>query len=104
MCPLTAVQSLLAAFLSGEFATLTETLKTTSTVRQSMSLVLLNGLLAFAQNFSSLHINKIAGALTMTMCANLKQAFTVVLAVNLFENHVGYFFVFGIVVVLVSAG
>lgn len=102
MCPLAAVQSLLAAFLSGELQYLFSISSTIT--RHSTALVFFNGMLAFAQNFSSFHTNKIAGALTLTMCANLKQAVTVMVAINVFETRVGYLFIIGMIVVLLAAG
>lgn len=49
-----------------------------------------NGLLAFFLNVSSFSTNKVAGALTMTVCGNIKQCLTVLLGIVLFGVKVGF--------------
>lgn len=63
-----------------------------------------NGLLAFLLNVSSLHTNKLAGALTVTVCANLKQCFTVLLGVLLFDVQISVLNGLGMVITLLGAG
>lgn len=47
-----------------------------------------NGCLAFLLNMSSFNTNKLAGALTMTVCGNLKQCLTVLLGIFIFNVEV----------------
>ena len=49
-----------------------------------------NGFLAFLLNISSFNTNKLAGALTMTVCGNLKQCLTVLLGIVLFNVVIGW--------------
>ena len=59
-----------------------------------------NGALAFALNYTSFTANKKAGALTMTVAANVKQILTVLLAVVFWGLEVGYINGVGIFVIL----
>lgn len=79
MCPLAAVQSLLYSALIGEFSDFMDFVGTGSFDRRAMLAVAGNGVLAFALNVASFQANKQAGALSMTVCANLKQCLTIVL-------------------------
>lgn len=85
LCPLAAIQSLLGAAMTGELLTLSRTANTIT--RRTIALLILNGTLAFAQNIVSFHTNKVAGPLTITVCANLKQVATIVLGVVTFEKR-----------------
>jgi hypothetical protein len=70
----------------------------------SLALVLAgNGFLAFMLNVSSFSANKFAGALTMTVCANVKQCLTVLLGIVLFGVRVGVLNGFGMVIALAGA-
>jgi len=89
MCPLAAVQSLICAFLAGELSLINSPLGRTSQdlfSRDTRRILPFNAFFAFAQNLSSFHTNRTAGALTIAVCANLKQAATMGLAVALFNN------------------
>ncbi|KAJ5595667.1 hypothetical protein N7450_002125 [Penicillium hetheringtonii] len=92
MSPLAAVQSLVFGIIAGEVpifydamvdrtqnGSLFPTLMTTA-------LIVGNGLLAFLLNVASFNTNKIAGALTITVCGNLKQAITLALGIVLFGD------------------
>ncbi len=69
-----------------------------------MAIALLgNGMLAFALNVSSFTANKAAGALTMTVCGNVKQCLTVLLGIMLFNVTVGFTNGLGMVVSLAGA-
>ena len=59
-----------------------------------------NGALAFVLNISSFTTNKIAGALTMTVCANIKQCLTIVLGMVFFDAAANLLTVTGIGVTL----
>lgn len=83
LCPIAAVQSLLGALLTGEISTLVrlESLSITSVDKYIYLLLSLNITLAFLQNVVSFRTNRAAGALTITVCANMKQVTTIVLGV-----------------------
>lgn len=103
MSPLAAIQSLFYAIATGEAS---DFLKWTAKghLTRSYSLALAgNGVLAFLLNVSSFHTNKLAGALTVTVCANLKQCLTVLLGIVLFDVHVGIWNGVGMLVTLVGA-
>ncbi|EPE06635.1 triose-phosphate transporter [Ophiostoma piceae UAMH 11346] len=70
----------------------------------SLALALLgNGVLAFALNVTSFTANKAAGALTMTVCGNVKQCLTVLLGIVFFNVTVGFTNGLGMVVSLAGA-
>ena len=62
-----------------------------------------NGILAFLLSVASLYTNKLAGALTMTVCANLKQSLTVLLGIGLFHTRVGLLNGCGMLTTLIGA-
>lgn len=92
MSPLAAVQSLLFATLSGELPVfaqnLSERTHDASILATGLTIALLlgNGILAFVLNVSSFQTNKIAGALTVTVAGNLKQACTLALGIIVFKD------------------
>lgn len=103
MSPLAAVQSFLYAFATGEASAFSAWVAE-GNLTPSYSVALLgNGLLAFLLNISSFQTNKLAGALTMTVCANLKQCLTVLLGILLFDVTVGVWNGAGMLVTLVGA-
>ena len=103
MSPLAAIQSLLFAVTTGEArAFLVWFAKGDLTISHGFALAG-NGLLAFFLNISSFYTNKLAGALTITVCANLKQCFTVLLGITLFNVQVGIWNGVGMLVTLVGA-
>lgn len=59
-----------------------------------------NGALAFMLNMSSLRSNRLAGALTMTVCANIKQCLTIALGSVLFGTPVTTTNLWGIAITL----
>jgi hypothetical protein len=79
MCPLAAVQSLLYSALIGELSDFIGFVHTGALDRRTLLAVTGNGVLAFALNVTSFQANKVAGALSRTVCANLKQCLTIVL-------------------------
>lgn len=104
MSPLAAVQSFLFASALGEFRGFYNWILEGHFNSSYTSALAGNGLLAFLLNIASLHTNKLAGALTMTICANLKQCLTVVLGIMMFDNKVGPWSGVGMVITLVGAG
>ncbi|OAG11146.1 TPT-domain-containing protein [Paraphaeosphaeria sporulosa] len=79
MGPLAAMQSLLYSVLTGEFSEFLTYVRQGQLDGNRFMAVAGNGILAFALNVASFQTNKLAGALSMTICANLKQCLTIVL-------------------------
>ena len=104
MSPLAAVQSLLYSISTGEAQHFTEFMEAGYLTRTYSLALAGNGLLAFLLSVASLHTNKLAGALTMTVCANLKQCLTVLLGIALFNVRVGMANGCGMLITLVGAG
>lgn len=103
MSPLAALQSLLYAAAAGELTSFRAWIAE-GNLTPSYALALAgNGFLAFLLNVSSFYTNKLAGALTVTVCANLKQCLTVVLGVVLFNVRVGLLNGVGMLVTLIGA-
>lgn len=103
MSPVAAAQTLLYSISTGEahdFVAFVSAGKLTPA--QGLALAG-NGVLAFLLSVASLHTNKLAGALTMTVCANLKQCLTVLLGIVLFDVRVGVLNGYGMVVTLAGA-
>lgn len=63
-----------------------------------------NGILAFLLNISSFNTNKLAGALTMTVCGNLKQCLTVLLGIFIFNVEVDLLKGAGMAITMFGAG
>ena len=96
MSPFACLQSLIYSVWSGEISNLasdansaTSNLNMTYVMCLLLTVFLGNGLLAFCLNVSSFTTNKLAGALTMTVCGNVKQCITIILGVVLFNVQVG---------------
>ncbi|KAK0656203.1 triose-phosphate transporter family-domain-containing protein [Cercophora newfieldiana] len=102
MSPLAFAQAIICAVLSGE---LSEFRRNNPDGPSQMMLLALagNGLLAFLLNVSSFSTNKVAGALTMTVCGNIKQCLTVLLGIALFGVKVGFLNGLGMAVALGGA-
>ena len=82
MSPLAVFQSLTAAFFTGEFSAFRKFLLEPDNINKKTILILsINAAMAFGLNVSSFMANKKAGALTMTVAANVKQILTVLLSV-----------------------
>ena len=92
MTPLAALQCLLYAYASGELTALRETLSALPEENiWTMSFLFAiagNGLMAFSLNIVSFQTNKVAGALTVSVCGNLKQTLTILLGIVLFSVKV----------------
>ena len=81
MSPYAAMQSLLCAFAAGEFSGLFDLQSKGGLAPLTLIALLGNGMLAFALNVASFQTNKVAGALTISVCGNLKQCLTVLLGI-----------------------
>lgn len=87
MSPLAFLEALFAAYVTGEIAALRQD-EAAPTTGRGLLILAGNGLLAFMLNVSSFSTNRVAGALTMTVCANMKQCLTVLLGIALFRVRV----------------
>ena len=124
MSPLAFLQGALYSFLSGELSSLRTNLANPLYQPSSspstyfshpiftiltlpsfpLTLALLgNGILAFALNISSFSTNKYAGALTITVCGNVKQCITILLGILIFGVRVGGLNATGMLVALAGA-
>ncbi|KAJ1333008.1 solute carrier family 35 member E3 [Microdochium nivale] len=110
MSPLACIQSIIYAWLTGELAEFyhffTKELLAPGykwSPWQFFFIMAGNGMLAFALNVSSFSTNKIAGALTMTVCANIKQCLTIILGSVLFEVNLSIMNMWGILVTVAGA-
>ncbi|KAF2135532.1 uncharacterized protein K452DRAFT_281401 [Aplosporella prunicola CBS 121167] len=101
MSPLAALQSIIYAYFAGELGALSENISTFTAL--DVLLIAGNGFIAFALNVSSFNANKLAGALTMTVCANVKQCLTILLGIVIFNVKVGIVNGIGIVIALAGA-
>lgn len=103
MSPLAAIQSLLYSISTGEANEFVGFVRAGKLTPAEGLALAGNGVLAFLLSLASLHTNKLAGALTMTVCANLKQCLTVLLGIVLFDVKVGLLNGYGLVVTLAGA-
>ncbi len=103
--PLAFAQALVCSFLSGEMSGFLESRSEAGAIPARSLLLILagNGLLAFVLNISSFSTNRIAGALTMTVCGNVKQCLTVLLGIALFGVKVGPLNGLGMIIALGGA-
>jgi len=103
MSPLAAMQALLYSVLTGELSRFVQYAGEGNLTKVRILGLLSNSLIAFFLNLSSFLTNKIAGALTMTVCGNLKQVLTILLGILLFDVHVGVLSGMGMVITLGGA-
>lgn len=103
MSPLAALQSLLIAYYTGELSAFSAWIEA-GHFTNFMALALVgNGMIAFLLNVSSFQTNKLAGALTITVCGNLKQCLTIICGIVLFNVKVGPLNALGMVFALLGA-
>ena len=103
MSPLAAVQSFAFGLLAGEVKGFLTWIGEGNFPPSYLTALAGNGVLAFFLNIASLHTNKLAGALTMSICANLKQCLTVLLGIILFDTRIGVVSGYGMIITLVGA-
>lgn len=103
MCPLAAIQSLLYAYFTGEGALFLVYVDEGHLTQYQIFALLSNAIIAFLLNISSFQTNKVAGALTMTVCGNVKQVLTVLLGIVMFNVKVGLWNGLGMVIALAGA-
>ena len=104
MSPLAALQSLLYSISTGEMEDFLVYVHAGHLTPSDIIALVGNGILAFLLSVASLHTNKLAGALTMTVCANLKQCLTVALGIAIFHTRVGLLNGCGMLITLIGAG
>lgn len=101
MSPLAAVQCLFYAAASGELKA-----ASASVAEFDWSLIatiMVNASMAFALNVVSFQTNKVAGALTVSVCGNVKQTLTILLGIVLFNVTVGPLNAIGMLVTVFGA-
>ncbi|TDZ60681.1 putative sugar phosphate/phosphate translocator [Colletotrichum trifolii] len=86
MSPFAAMQSLACAVAAGELTKLQDSSAKGELGIGMIIAIVGNGILAFALNVASFQTNKVAGALTISVCGNLKQCLTVLLGIIAFDN------------------
>lgn len=89
MSPLASIQCVLYAILTGE-ADRFRIAWTEGQFSNTLGLALfVNAITAFLLNIVGFQANKMAGALTITVCSNVKQALTILFGIILFHVQVG---------------
>ncbi|KAK4617560.1 UDP-galactose transporter 1 [Fulvia fulva] len=89
MCPLAALQCLLYAAGSGEIGKLQAAVAEGLISTNMLFGIATNAAMAFGLNVVSFQTNKVAGALTISVCGNVKQVMTIMLGIVLFSVKVG---------------
>lgn len=85
LSPLAAIQCLFYALLNGELRELTAASRAGNFTSNFLIAVIGNASVACLLNGVSFQTNKLAGALTMAICGNLKQCLTIALGITLFS-------------------
>ena len=102
MSPLAALQAFACAAATGEIGGFRDLIDIS--LPPAIASLTGNGFLAFLLNVSSFQTNKLAGALTMTVCGNLKQCLTVLIGIFLFNVTVDLLNGAGMAVTMIGAG
>jgi len=87
MCPLAFIQCVFCAWISGELRSVRDWSAHEMTWFSAAGLIM-NGCIAFGLNIVSFTANKKAGALSMTVAANIKQVLTILFAVSMFSLNI----------------
>lgn len=91
LSPLAVAQSLFIGYINGEVSAFQKFASQPGNLNnRAMLILLINAIMAFGLNFSSFTTNKKAGALTMTVAANVKQILTVLLSIAFWHLRVGW--------------
>lgn len=104
MSPLAALQSILFSAATGELSSFMAYYYDGGLTRSQFLALLGNGFLAFLLNITSFQTNKLAGALTISVCGNIKQCLTIMLGIVLFDVKVGLLNGLGMLIALAGAG
>lgn len=100
--PLAAFQSLVYAMVTGEGAGFKKFVDDGQLTTGWVIALICNSCIAFVLNISSFQTNKVTGALTITVCGNLKQILTVLLGILIFNVKIGAINGMGMVVAIVG--
>lgn len=103
MSPLAAVQCLFYAAINGEVSKIAAISRSGDISTSFLIAVVGNASVAFCLNNISFQTNKLAGALTMSICGNVKQCLTIALGIALFDVRLTPLNELGIVVAGVGA-
>jgi ABC-type arginine/histidine transport system permease subunit len=103
MSPLATIQCVIYAFLTGEVDRFRVAYAEGQLPSSFGTALLANAVIAFALNITSFQTNKVAGALTMTVCGNVKQVLTIGLGIVLFNVKVGWLNALGTMVTILGA-
>jgi hypothetical protein len=103
MSPLAALQSLVFAYFTGELSAFSSWVEAGHLTNFTILALIGNGMIAFLLNVSSFQTNKLAGALTITVCGNVKQCLTIVCGIVLFNVKVGPLNALGMLLALLGA-
>jgi hypothetical protein len=103
MSPLAAVQCLFYAAINGEVSKIAAISRSGDISTSFLIAVVGNASVAFCLNNISFQTNKLAGALTMSICGNVKQCLTIALGIALFDVRLTPLNEMGIVVAGVGA-
>ena len=91
LSPLAVVQSLFIGYVHGELSAFKQFASQPGNLNNKAILILLiNAAMAFGLNVTSFTANKKAGALTMTVAANVKQILSVLLSIAFWHLKVGW--------------
>ncbi|KAK3704872.1 hypothetical protein LTR37_013563 [Vermiconidia calcicola] len=103
LSPLAAIQCIICAFLTGELERFRLAYAGGEFSNSFGVGLLANAVIAFALNIISFQTNKVAGALTMTVCGNVKQVLTIGLGIVLFNVEVGWLNAVGTAITVLGA-
>lgn len=103
MSPLASIQCLLYAFLTGEADKFRVAYGEGQFSGSFGAALLVNAVTAFLLNVVGFQANKMAGALTMTVCSNVKQALTIMFGIVLFHVQVGLVNAIGMLITIAGA-
>ncbi|KXS99287.1 hypothetical protein AC578_6209 [Pseudocercospora eumusae] len=104
MSPLAAIQCVIYAYFSGEADQFRVAYTTSDQFSSTFGAALfLNAITAFLLNVVGFQANKMAGALTITVCGNVKQALTILFGIILFHVQVGLLNAVGMLITIAGA-
>lgn len=103
MSPLATIQCLLYAAGSGEISRIQTSIGKELFTIQFLLGIAGNAVMAFGLNLVSFQTNKVAGALTISVCGNVKQCLTILLGIVLFSVRVAPLNGVGMVVAVAGA-
>lgn len=103
MSPLAAIQCVIYGMISGEAKSFAIAYSEGQFSSMFGAALLLNALTAFLLNVVGFQANKMAGALSITVCGNVKQALTILLGIVLFHVQVGVMNAIGMLITVAGA-